>query len=120
MRNENVTVLNFMGNKGGCAFAENVMFTLNRMHGSDVHVVCYENEDSAERRCEDDAEHNRPARSEGSPRQPGDRGGGLPFCIIEEVLCDGGGEHGRECREAHGPESLPDGEELQGRGMGGL
>ena len=47
-------------------------------------------------------------------------GGGLPFCIIEEVLCDGSGEHGRECREADGPESLPDGEELQGRGMGGL
>ena len=70
-----VLVLNFMGNKGGCAFAENVMFTLNRMHGSDVHVVCYENEDSSERRCEDDAEHNRPAWSEGSPRQPGDRGG---------------------------------------------
>ena len=37
-----VLVLNFMGNKGGCAFAEDVMFTLNRMHGSDVHVVGYE------------------------------------------------------------------------------
>lgn len=114
-----VLVLNFMGNKGGCAFAENVMFTLNRMHGSDVHVVCYENENSSERRCEDNAEHNRFARAEGSLGQPGDWGG-LPFCIIEEVICDGGGEHGRECREADGPESLPDGEELQGRGMGGL
>ncbi len=37
-----VLVLNFMGNKGGCSFTENVMFTLNRMHGSDVHVVGYE------------------------------------------------------------------------------
>lgn len=46
-----------------------------------------ENENRSERRCEDDAEHNRPARSEGSPRQPGDRGG-LPFCIVEEMLCD--------------------------------
>ena len=34
-----------------------------------------ENENSSERRCEDDAEHNRFARAEGSPRQPGDRGG---------------------------------------------
>ena len=37
-----VLVLNFMGNKGGCSYAENVMFTLNKMHGSDVHVVGYE------------------------------------------------------------------------------
>ena len=37
-----------------------------------------EDKDSAERRCEDDAEHNGSARSEGSPRQPGDRGGGYP------------------------------------------
>ena len=70
-----VIVLNFMGNKGGCACLENVVFTLNRMHGNDVHVVCYEDEDCTERRCEDDAEHNSTARSEGSPRQPGDRGG---------------------------------------------
>lgn len=37
-----VLVLNFMGNKGGCAVSDGVMFTLNRMHGSDVHVVGYE------------------------------------------------------------------------------
>ena len=118
MRNENVTVLNFMGNKGGCAIAENVMFTLNRMHGSDVHVVCYENEDSAERRCEDYAEHNGAARSEGSPRQPGDRGG-LPFCIVEEV-CDGDSFGCDECRDMHGCQSDPSEPPVQGRCVGGL
>lgn len=34
-----------------------------------------EDKDSAERRCEDDAEHNRFARAEGSLGQSGDRGG---------------------------------------------
>lgn len=47
-------------------------------------------------------------------------GGGLPYCVIEEVICDGGSEHGLQCGEADGPESFSDGEELQGRSVGGL
>ena len=70
-----VIVLNFMGNKGGCSCLENSMFTLNRMHGNDVHVVCYEDEDSSEGRCEGHTEHNSSAWRERSPRQSGDRGG---------------------------------------------
>ena len=31
-----------MGNKGGCATTEDgTMFTLNRMHGNDVHVIAH-------------------------------------------------------------------------------
>lgn len=46
-------------------------------------------------------------------------GGGLQFCIIEEV-CDGDCKHGHECGEADGRESFPDSKELQGRCVGGV
>lgn len=46
-------------------------------------------------------------------------GGGLPFCIVEEV-CDGDSFGCNECGDLHGCESNPSQPTVQGRGLGGL
>jgi len=47
-------------------------------------------------------------------------GGGLQFCIVEEVICDCGGFGCDQCGNLHGCQSGSPVEDVQGRSVGGL